>query len=316
MNKYLNYLYPEIEPYEKNFLQVDEIHQIYYEISGNKNGIPILFIHGGPGGATSAYCRRYFDPKYYKIVLFDQRGCGLSKPSLELKNNTTQNLVQDIELLRKHLKIKQFILFGGSWGTTLGLIYAINYPRNVKALVLRGIYLSRQKDIEWLYQEGASYFKPLEYEQYVSLLDKKQRKNIVKSYWELMNSNDLNLRNKALIEWARWENSLISLSKNKFNEKEIKKNSEIALLENYYFVNNTFIEENYILNNIHKIKDIKTFIVHGEYDLDCRPSGAYELSKKLNNCELFFIPKSGHSQKEWRISKKLVEITNLLINEK
>ncbi|MEA4115431.1 prolyl aminopeptidase [Mycoplasma sp. 744] len=314
MQNYLKYLFNPIEPYEKNYLKVDQIHQIYYEISGNPNGQAILYVHGGPGGGTSKISRRFFDPQHYKIVLFDQRGCGKSQPFLELKNNTTWDLVEDIEKLRKKLKIKKWILFGGSWGTTLSLLYAIKYPENVSKMILRGVFLGRKKDISWLYQEGASYFKPYEYQEYINLLNKKQQKNIVASYYHLIHSDNKQLKEKALLAWAKWETMLVSVNKIKFNPKNLKNHSALALLENWYFYHNCFIEENYILNNIEKIKDIPTFIVHGEYDLDCLPSAAFELHQKLLNSKLFLIKKSGHSQSEIGITKKLVELTNFLKN--
>ncbi|ADV34815.1 Proline iminopeptidase (plasmid) [Mesomycoplasma conjunctivae] len=308
---YKKYLYPKIEPYQKGYLKVDDIYQIYYEVSGNPQGQPIVYVHGGPGGGTSEVCRRYFDPKYYKIVLFDQRGCGKSTPSLELKNNTTWDLINDMEAIRKELKIDKWILFGGSWGTTLSLSYAINHSDKVDKLILRSIFLGRQSDIDWLYQEGASYFKPEAYERYTSFLSDKERKNIVNAYYKHIHSTNKELRHKALIEWTRWESSLVLLKEQPFKEpKKPKWIYEISLIENYYFYNKCFFEENYILNNINKIKDVETYIVHGQFDLDCRPSGAYELHQKLNNSHLIMVEKAAHSQREVNITKALVKITD------
>ncbi|WP_029512984.1 prolyl aminopeptidase [Mycoplasmopsis iners] len=316
MKTYLKYLYPEIEPYETGYLPEEDGHQVYYEVSGNPNGIPIVYVHGGPGGGTSPVCRRFFDPKHYKIVLFDQRGCGKSKPSLKLENNNSQKLVSDMERLRLHLKVKQWVLFGGSWGTTLSLLYAIKFPQNVSSLILRGVFLARKSDNHWLYQEGASWFKPVEYARYTECLSKQEKQDIIKAYYHRMNSDDLVIKNQALTEWARWETCLVSVNKITFDEKQFKENAEIALLENWFFVNDTFIPENYILNNTDKIKDIPTYIVHGEYDLDCRPSGAYELHKKLPNSQLFLLSKTAHTQREYKIAQKLVEITDMLIDNK
>lgn len=311
---YTKYLYQEIEPYQSGYLKSEDGHNIYYEVSGNPKGQAIVYVHGGPGGGTSPVCRRYFDPSYYKIILFDQRGCGKSTPSMSLENNDTHHLVEDMENLRKLLKIEQWILFGGSWGTTLSLCYAIKYPQNVSTMILRGIFLARQEDVDWLYQEGASYFKPLDYQKYISILTKKQEKNILSSYHDLMNSKNEKIRKQALIEWTRWETALITLKKLKLNtKKDLDDIFQISLIENHYFYNHSFIEENYILNNAKKIEDIPTYIVHGEYDLDCRPSGAYDLSKKLKKCKLIFVPKAGHSQREDGISKALVKITKSLI---
>lgn len=317
MKSYLKYLYPQIEPYLKNFYNPsDSEHKIYYEISGNPNGIPVVYVHGGPGGGTSPVCRRFFDPKKYKIILIDQRGCGKSTPSMLTNNNTTDFLIEDMENIRKILKIDKWILFGGSWGTTLSLCYAIKYPQNVSKLVLRGIYLNRQSDVDWLFQEGASYLKPIEFEKYTSILSLEQKKNILNSYYEMMNCNDENIRNKAFIHWTNWETALISVNKVKFDaHKYPKETAEIAFLENYYFYNKAWMPENYILNNIDKIKHIETYIVHGEYDIDCRPSGAYDLHKAMQNSKLFMLSKTAHTQREWKITKTLVKIMdNLTFN--
>ncbi|MBU4690659.1 prolyl aminopeptidase [Mycoplasma sp. ES3157-GEN-MYC] len=315
MKTYLKYLYPETEPFHKGFYAApDSNHKIYYEVSGNPNGVAIVYVHGGPGGGTSPVCRRYFDPKFYKIILIDQRGCGLSTPSISTVNNTTDFLVEDMENIRKLLGIEQWILFGGSWGTTLSLCYAIKYPQNVSKMVLRGIYLNRESDIKWLFQEGASYFKPREFDQYTHFLTAQEKNNIVDAYYYRMNSDNEKIRNQAFIEWSRWETCLISVNEIAFDgENNLKETKEISFLENYYFFNKGFMPENYILNNVERIKDIETYIVHGVYDLDCRPSGAYELAKELNNAHLFILSKTAHTQREWKISKKLVEITKSFI---
>ncbi|OAB48880.1 prolyl aminopeptidase [Mycoplasmopsis gallinarum] len=312
MQTYLKYLYPHLEPYETGYLATNSVHKIYYEISGNPKGKPIVYVHGGPGGGTSPISRRFFNPKKYKIVVFDQRGCGKSIPKLNLENNTTQDLVEDLENLRKHLSLKQVILFGGSWGTTLSLCYALKYPENVSHLILRGIFLARQSDVDWLYQEGASYLKPTEYERYknVVLKNNLNPENLVASYHELMHHSNKAIREEALIEWTRWESALISVNKYKFKVDNLDAISEISLIENHFFYHQTFIPENYILDNINKIQHIPTYIVHGEYDLDCRPSGAYELHKSMPNSKLYLLPKTAHTQREYLIAKTLVKITD------
>lgn len=312
---YLKYLYPAIEPYHTGFYSPnDSKHRIYYEISGNPDGIPVVYVHGGPGGGTSAVCRRFFDPQKYKIILIDQRGCGKSTPSICTTNNTTDYLVEDMEAIRKSLNIEKWVLFGGSWGTTLSLCYAIKYPQNVLKMVLRGIYLNRRSDIDWLFEQGASYFKPEEFDQFCSLLSKKTHTvTKVHEYFELMNSTNEQLKTQACIEWAKWEMCLISVNKLEFNPlKNIRETIEIAYLENWYFEHNGFMEENYILNNVDKIKHIETYIVHGVYDLDCRPIGAYELHKALLNSKLYMLSKTAHTQREPKIAKTLVEIMQKL----
>ncbi|AXE61063.1 prolyl aminopeptidase [[Mycoplasma] phocae] len=304
-------LYDLIEPYNRGYLKVDEIHDIYYEEVGNPNGLPILFIHGGPGGGISESNRQYFDPKIYRVILFDQRGCGKSTPSACIQKNTTAHLVDDIERLREKLNIDKFILFGGSWGSALGLIYAINYPKRVAAMILRGVFLAREEDDRWLYQEGASYFFPEDYEEFISICSKSKRSNIISAYHELLNSENTEIAEKAAYHWAKWELGLITLNKLPMIEEILadkKANLELAKLENHYFYNHVFLEDrNYILNNVDKIKNIKTIIVHGRYDMDCRPVGAYLLHKVMSNSELRIIDESGHSSKEPKIAEALVD---------
>ncbi|WP_369085760.1 prolyl aminopeptidase [Metamycoplasma spumans] len=305
-------LYEPIKPYNEGLLKVSEIHQIYYEESGNPMGEPILFVHGGPGGGTSESNRQYFDPKHYRIILFDQRGCGKSIPSASIIDNTTQDLVNDIEKLREYLKIEKWILFGGSWGSTLSLVYAINHPDRVKAMILRGIFLGRKEDDDWLYQQGASYYFPAEYDEYVSIIPENERADLIKAYHKYLNSENTEIAEKAAYHWAKWELGLITLNKLPILEEILsdkKANLELARLENHYFINNIFLEENYILNNISKISNIKTIIVHGQYDMDCRPIGAYLLHKNLNNSVLRLIEASGHSSKEPNIAEALVDAT-------
>ncbi|MBN0970543.1 prolyl aminopeptidase [Mycoplasma phocoeninasale] len=304
-------LYDPIEPYNSGYLKVDKIHDIYYEEVGNPNGIPILFIHGGPGGGISESSRQYFDPKFYRVILFDQRGCGKSTPSACIKENTTMQLVNDIEKIREKLNIDKFILFGGSWGSALSLIYAINFPERVAAMILRGVFLAREEDDIWLYQGGASYFFPQEYEEFVSVCQESKRSNIIAAYHELLNSENREIAENAAYHWAKWELGLITLNKIPEIEEILadkKANLELARLENHYFYNHIFLEDrNYILNNTDKIKDIKTIIVHGRYDMDCRPIGAYLLHKKMENSDLRIIDASGHSTKELKISEALVD---------
>ncbi|PZW01560.1 prolyl aminopeptidase [Metamycoplasma auris] len=305
-------MFEPIEPYNTGYLKVDEIHTIYYEEVGNPEGSPILFVHGGPGGGISESSRQYFDPKFYRVILFDQRGCGKSTPSAEIRNNTTLDLVADMEKLREHLGIDHWILFGGSWGSCLSLIYAINHPKHTKGLILRGVFLGRREDNEFLYQEGTSYLIPDGFDEFISIIPKEERNNLIVAYNKYLNSDNLDVAYRAAYHWAKWELSNLALKQ--IPDLEVilennKTNLELARLENHYFINDIFLDDdNYILNNIEKIKDIPTIIIHGRYDLICRPIGAYLLHKNLANSKLYFVT-AGHSSKEEEIAKKLVEAT-------
>ncbi|WP_412031770.1 prolyl aminopeptidase [Metamycoplasma buccale] len=305
-------LYDLVEPNKVGYLKVSGLHTIYYEESGNPNGVPILYVHGGPGGGTTPSARQYFDPNFYRIIVFDQRGCGKSTPSSEIKENTTQDLINDIEMIRKTLNIDKWILFGGSWGSCLSLLYAINFPNRVNGLILRGVFLGRKEDDYYLYQRGASFYFPEAYEEFSNFIPENERKDLIKAYHKYLNSKNKVIAEKAAYHWTKWELGLITLYPMlDFDTilEDRKANLELAKLENHYFVNHIFLDDdNFILNNIKKIENIKTIIIHGRYDMDCRPEGAYLLSKSLKNCSLKFII-AGHSSKEIAISEALVDAT-------
>ncbi|MDU4652237.1 prolyl aminopeptidase [Sneathia sanguinegens] len=303
-------LYEKIDPYNKGYLKVSKLHSIYYEECGNKNGIPIVFVHGGPGCGSGEIARQFFNKEKYRIIIFDQRGSGRSKPFVELRENTTFDLVEDMEKLRKTLKIDKWILFGGSWGTTLSLVYAINHPENVSGLILRGIFLARKEDVDWLYCGGAGQFFPEEFEKYISILSEEEKKDIIASYMKYLSSDDMKIVSKYAKFWNDWESSCVRLYPMKLADEVTEYDIAVARLECHYFYNNSFIKENYILDNIDKIKNIKTLICHGRYDVDCRPSGAYQLAKHMNNCKLIFVDASGHSSFEPGIAKQLIEFTD------
>ena len=307
-------LFPSLEPYEKGFLKVSDIHKIYWERSGNINGKKILVIHGGPGGGSQPRYRRYFDPKKFDIIQFDQRGCGLSEPFSELKENTTNDLVNDIEKLRVKLKIEKWNLFGGSWGSTLSLVYAIKNPSRVSTLTLRGIFLCRKFELLWFYQYGASEIFPDEYEKYISVIPISFRENLIKAFYQYLTSSDISLRKKAANAWTNWELSTSHLLK---KEVELNINSynsfsdAFARIECHYFINNIFLEENFILNNIKFIKSLPTTIIQGRYDIVCPMRSAWDLHKNLENSKLIIVPDSGHSMSEKGIT---TEILNTLEN--
>jgi len=308
-------LFPAIEPFEAGFLEVSSIHTIYWERSGNPNGKKILIIHGGPGGGSQPRYRRYFDPEKFDIIQFDQRGCGLSKPFSELKENTTIDLINDIEKLREKLKIDKWHLFGGSWGSTLSLIYAIENPSRVLSLTLRGIFLCRSFELSWFYQYGASEIFPDEYENYISVIPETSRNNLIKAFYEYLTSENIELRKKASMAWTRWELSTSHLYKKEITMNPSAKNSfsdAFARIECHYFINNIFLNDNFILDNIIKIELIPTTIIQGRYDIVCPVRSAWDLQKKLKNSKLIIVPDSGHSMSEKGITKELIKATNNL----
>ena len=303
-------LFPSIEPRKKGFLKVSEIHNIYWERSGNPEGEKVLLIHGGPGAGSQPKYRRYFDPRKFDIIQFDQRGCGNSKPFSELRENTTTHLVDDIENLRNYLHIEKWHLFGGSWGSTLSLIYAINHPDRVISLILRGIFLCRDFELSWFYQYGASEIFPDEYEKYISVIKENDRENLISSFYKLLTSNDNTQRAKASAAWTQWELSTSHLIKRDIDIK-LNKNSfsdAFARIECHYFINKIFLDENYILRNIKKIETIPTHIVQGRYDIVCPMRSAWELHQKLLNSRLYIIEDAGHSMSEEGITEKLITI--------
>ena len=308
-------LFPAIEPLETGFLEVSSIHTIYWERSGNPNGKKILIIHGGPGGGSQPRYRRYFNPEKFDIIQFDQRGCGLSKPFSELKENTTIDLINDIEKLREKLKIDKWHLFGGSWGSTLSLIYAIENPSRVLSLTLRGIFLCRSFELSWFYQYGASEIFPDEYEKYISVIPETSRDNLIKAFYEYLTSENIEFRKKASMAWTRWELSTSHLYKKEITMNPDSENSfsdAFARIECHYFINNIFLDDNYILNSINKIKLIPTTIIQGRYDVVCPVRSAWDLHKKLKNSKLIIVPDSGHSMSERGITKELIKATNNL----
>ncbi|WP_245579606.1 prolyl aminopeptidase [Mycoplasma leonicaptivi] len=299
---------------KQGFLEVSKIHKVFYKIFGNKSGEPVFIIHGGPGGTSFYKQTKLFDLDKYMLIFMDQRGTGKSVPFLETKDNNTDELVQDIEKMRKFLNLDKITLFGGSWGSTLSLLYAIKYPENIKQLVLRGVFLARQEDVDYLYEEGASYFYPDIFEKYKDCVKEIEGKNILEKYYNIFYKKTSNSIEDAVYNFSNWESSIVKINPNKPNNKITKNDFSIAFLETYYFYNKSFLKsDNYILQNIDKIKNIPTFIVHGRQDIDTPPIGAYLLNKELNNSSLFLISGAAHSVSEKRIWAKLKEIFDNLI---
>ena len=307
-------LYPPIEPFNSGYMERDG-HQIYYEQCGNPNGKPAVFLHGGPGGGGSIAVRRFFNPEKYNIVIFDQRGCGRSKPHGCLENNTTWDLVDDIEALKNMLEINNWLVFGGSWGSTLSLAYSQTYPKSVSEMVLRGIFMLRKKELDWFYQEGASNIFPEAWEKFLEPIDIDQRNNLMAAYYKIFKSDDEEKKLSAAIAWSRWEGSTSSLSynpdmANSFSDPKFA--LAFALIENHYFVNKGFLEhENQLIETgIDIIRHIPTTIVQGRYDIVCPMATAWELSKNWPEAKLVIAPSSGHTAFEKEITHELIKATN------
>ncbi len=277
-------LYPEIEPYIVHRIAVDAEHTLKVEECGNPQGIPIVFLHGGPGSHCKAYHRCFFNPQIYRIILFDQRGAGASTPVGSLTNNTTQHLLADMEIIRAKLNLEKWIIFGGSWGATLGLLYAQAHPERILGLILRSIFLARQCDIHWFHELGAvSRIFPQQWENFVNHLPKEEQGDLLTSYYARLTGENMEVAHNAALAWATWEGFVIS--EGKFPDPT--ESSEAILnstkMECHYMLNNCFIEENQLLNNLNKVKHIPTVLIHGQMDLVCPFDNSYLLAKNWGN---------------------------------
>jgi proline iminopeptidase len=307
-------LYPPIEPYDTGRLKVSPVHELYYEQCGNPNGKPVVFLHGGPGGGVSPDYRRYFNPDVYRIVLFDQRGSGKSTPHASIEENTTWDLVADIERLREHVGIERWQVFGGSWGSTLALAYSETHPDRVTELVLRGIFLCRPQEIQWFYQQGASAIFADVWEEYLKVIPEEERADMVSAYHRRLTSDDLFTRVEAARAWSIWEGSTSKLF---FDSDSIEKfaDTEFALafarIECHYFMNNSFFPtDNYLIENVGKIRHIPGRIVQGRYDVVCPMTSAWDLHRAWPEAELRIIQDAGHSITEPGIIDALVDATD------
>ena len=301
-------LFPPINPYNAFKLKVSDLHTIFVEESGNPNGKPIIFLHGGPGGGSEPIYRQYFNPDKWRIIIFDQRGCGKSLPHAELKENTTWDLVNDIEKIRIKLKIKTWSIFGGSWGSTLALSYAIKNQNKCDNLILRGIFMLRKKELEWFYQNGCSFIYPDAWEKYLDPIPEKERSTMIKSYYKRLTSNDKKERIEAAKAWSIWEASTSKLIQSKkalhaFDDDSVAE--AFARIECHYFINKGFFKnDSWILDNSYKIENIPTYIVQGRYDVVCPMTSAWDLHKALPNAKFEIIQDAGHSMLELGIQKK------------
>lgn len=305
-------LYPVKEPFNSGRLKVSNLHELYFEEVGNPKGKPVVFLHGGPGGGVSERYRQWFDPEHYRVVLFEQRGAGRSTPHAELRENTTWDLVEDTEKLRKHLSIKDWIVFGGSWGSTLALAYAQTHPQVVRGLCLRGIFLCRKQELVWFYQEGASRVWPDLWEPYRDAIPEGERGDFISAYHKRLTSEDRATRVKFARIWSTWEASTSKLIYDRefvqhYDEDEFA--LAFARIENHYFMNGAFLRSDaQLLEDAYKIRHIPTEIVQGRYDLVCPAESAWDLHKALPESKLHMIPTSGHSALEEGISAKLLEV--------
>jgi proline iminopeptidase len=306
-------LYPEITA-EEGWLEVGSGHRLYFEVTGNEKGKAALFLHGGPGGETSSLTRRFFDPNCYRIVQFDQRGAGRSTPHASLCENTTWDLVDDIERLRKQLDIENFLVFGGSWGSALALAYAISYPERIRQLVLRGIFLLRTNELRWFYQSGVHRLFPQYWEEFISLLSKTERKSVIRSYYSRLTSGDVPAAIQAARAWTFWEKRLSYIVPRR--EAELSQLSDqyclaFASIESHYFVHRGFFKsDSWVFDQTERIRHIPTVIVQGQYDVVCPAITAWELHSTLPNSSLKLVPDAGHSAFEIGIAKELVAATD------
>ena len=305
--------YPPINPYRTGYLEV-EGHELYWEESGDPNGLPVIFLHGGPGSGTDPNHRCYFNPKIYRIVLMDQRGCGKSKPHSGLKDNTTWHLVEDIEIIKNHLHIEKWVVFGGSWGTTLALAYGENHPEKVLALVLRGIFLGRPKELKWFYQFGAHHIFPDEWDKYIAPISLGERGDLLQAFYRRLTSPDEAIRKRAAMAWSSWEAAALKLI---FDPTTFTQFTEslhadaLARLECHYFINHCFFKtDNWLIEHITPIRHIPSVIIQGRYDIVCPMEAAWELHKAWPEARLVVIPDAGHAASEPGITDALIQATD------
>ena len=307
-------LYPEIEPHASGLLRVDDVHEIYWEVSGNPNGKPVVFLHGGPGGGTEPKHRRFFDPKRYRIVLLDQRGCGKSRPHASLANNTTWHLVADIEALREHLSVERWQVFGGSWGSTLALAYAQKHPERVTELVLRGIFTFAKDEMDWFYRNGTRMLFPDAYADFLTAIPTEEQGDIIAAYHRRLTGDDPKERARAARAWSLWECRVATLMPDPDLVRHCEETSftlAFARIECHYFVNAGFLDsDTQLLDHIDVMRHIPGVIVHGRYDVICPPRNAWRLHQAWPESKLTFVDDAGHSANEPGILRALVDATN------
>lgn len=313
-NRAVSHLYPPIDPFEQRMLEVGDGHRIYVEQCGNPNGVPVVVLHGGPGGGCSPAMRRYFDPAIYRIFLFDQRGCGRSRPHASIEHNTTWDLIHDIELIRTRFNIDRWIVFGGSWGATLSLLYAQSHPDRAAQLVLRGVFLMTQAELDWFYGGGAGKFFPERWARFADLIPQDEQSDMIAAYQRRLFSGNITVETQYARAWAGWENALAALMvSDTIGESPAEYARAFARLENHYFVNKGFLDQDgYILANRAVIEHIPAAIVQGRYDMICPPISAFQLAQGWHKADLRMIQASGHALSEPAITAELVKIMDEL----
>lgn len=308
-------LYPSIEPFDQRMIDVGDGHQVYFEQCGNPKGIPVVICHGGPGGGCSPAMRRYFDPSIYRVILFDQRGCGRSRPHASVEHNTTWHLVADMERIRSILEIDRWLVFGGSWGATLALIYAQAHADRVRHLVLRGVFLMTQRELDWFYGGGAGHFWPELWERFKAMIPVDERDDLIGAYHKRLFSGQHSEEVRYARAWSAWETALASIDSrgsSSYGGSGAYARA-FARLENHYFTNAGFLGEGQdILSNMDKLTNVTGTIVQGRYDLICPPRSAYELSKIWKKSELCMVSKAGHAMSDPGITAELVRTMNVL----
>lgn len=307
-------LYPTCSPHRTGYLKVSPRHELYFEVSGNPRGVPALFLHGGPGSGCEPNQRRFFDPTYYRIILFDQRGAGRSKPRACCDDNTTWDLVEDIELLRKHLEVDRYFLFGGSWGSTLALAYAETYPERVRGLVVRGIFLLTRREMDWFYRGGASQIFPDAWEDFIAVIPEAERGDVMGAYHRLVRDPDAKVARDAAMAWSLYEARLSRLYEDpsiiqRFTSDEFA--LSFARIETHYFRSNGFMRsENELLDNLERIRHLPVVIVQGRYDVVCPPESAWRLHRAWPASELRIVPDAGHAATEPGTVHELINATD------
>jgi proline iminopeptidase len=314
----MDFLYPDIAPFKESFIQVSDLHTVHFEQCGNPQGQPVLFLHGGPGGGIDPIYRRFFNPDYYHVILVNQRGSGKSTPFAETKDNNTQALIGDLEKIRAQLKIEQWMVFGGSWGSTLALAYAQAHPEAVHQLILRGIYLGSDQENAWLFGgQGANRIFPELWQPFAELIPADEQHDMIAAYYQRLLHTDPNIHLPAAKAWSAWE---VGISKLQHDAAAVAAYLEspaclsLSRFESHYMHNRCFLEPNQIINNMHKIQHIPGIIVHGRYDVICAAASAWQLHQAWPNSKLHYVNQAGHSLTDPQLAKKLLECMDQLMD--